>query len=195
MVKNYNESIPVFPHGLVIAGAGQAPFILFKDSSKSLSFPLWLPYNPIKMKHNISVSNFFRAPAHLSVEILKSFNFKASHCIFTEVRSGVQWAKLVLEQQQPQPSKKQKEEMKKASKLSKAEVDLEEEALLLAPEIKILNLMAYEAFSIATLDAEVKYCASDSFIKDTREEEIKDIHNMDFNHEKTMRRHGQKYLM
>lgn len=179
MINNPNELIPVFPHGLVIAGAGQAPFILFKDQGRALSFPLWLPYNPAKMQHNISVAKFYRAPGMLSQDILKFFNFEVQSCIFTEVKSGVQWAKLIL---------------KPLSKKSKSTAQ-SEETLGEVEGLKTITMLAYEAFSLATLNQEAKYFATEEFVKETREDEIKDIHNMDFSKEKTMRKHGQKYLM
>lgn len=168
MINNTDGLIPIYPHGLVIAGADQVPFILFKDAAKALSFPLWLPYNPVKMQHNISIARFFRAPGSLSQDILRFFNYEVESCVFTEVKAGVQWAKVVL----------------KTLVKSKS-----------GAEAKTINMLAYEAFSLGTLNPKMQYFATDEFIKSTREDEIKDIHHMDFNKEKTMRKHGQKYLM
>lgn len=187
MINNPNELIPVFPHGLVVAGADQAPFILFKDSGKALSFPLWLPYNPIKMQHNISVANFFRAPGSLSQDILRYFNHEVQSCIFTEVKTGgVQWAKVVLKPLILPDSEKPKKTSKSSKRSNEAESEL---------GLKTINMLAYEAFSLGTLNPKMLYYATDEFIKSTREEEITDVHHMDFNKEKTMRKHGQKYLM
>lgn len=162
------ELTPVFPHGLVITGAGQAPFILFKDESKALSFPLWLPYNPAKMQHNITEAKLYRAPALLSQDILKFFDREVEACIFTQVKSGVQWAKIIL-------------------KGVKKDLDDQAETSM--------NILAYEAFSLGALDRSVKYFATEEFIKATREDEIKDKNNVDFGKEKALRKHGQKYLM
>lgn len=166
----YKELTPVFPHGLVVAGQGMAPFILFKDQSQQTSFPVWLPYNPAKMQHNISETKLYRAPGLLSTDILKFFNYKVDQCLFTQVKSGVQWAKVSLK-----------------PLLKSAE----------GPEKQLfIDMLAYEAFSLATLDQEVQYFATEDFMKDTREGEIKDKNHGDYGKEKSLRKHGgQKYLM
>lgn len=166
----------VFPQGLVITGAGLAPFILFKDKSKKTSFPVWLPYNPYKMKHNISSSEMgakiFRAPSYLPKDILEFFNCRVSKCIFTDVvSSGVQKAQVTLA---PIADDVVCDELKEGQK-------------------KMLTMLAYEAFSLAVLEKNAKFFVTEEFLKKTREDEVLDQNH--FSQEKAYRKHGQKYLM
>ena len=91
------ELVELFPYGLSLSNDASRPFLILKDKSQELTFPV--PLNQLEAGAALTQSSQMSSPISLhkfSEKLLESLEIKLERCIFVEIKGVHQYVRIYM---------------------------------------------------------------------------------------------------